>query len=95
MSDESGKLTNFITKQKHLTPMLIDGFIFTMIPTLTFVASQLPDGKFKTSTNAAVVFFGALSAFRSKVFGNWQEEKKKISETEYLRRSLERQENLK
>ncbi len=92
---EPGTITNFIRKQvPHLTPMLIDGFIWTMTPTLTFF-STIEKVDSKTILQGSVIFLGALGAFRSKIFGNWRNEREKITETEYLRRALEKQENAK
>lgn len=64
----------------HLSGILIDGFIWTMTPTLTFISSQLPDGFPKVCCNASVVFLGALGGFRSKAFGDWRDGKRKRDE---------------
>ena len=92
-TDDPGKITSFVRRQlPHLTPMLIDGFIWTMTPTLTFFSTQDTLSR-KIILQGTVIFLGSLGAFRSKIFGNWQKEKEKMSETEYLRKSLAQQEN--
>jgi len=67
----------------HLTGLLIDGFVWTMIPTLTFFASDDKLDPFaKKCLQGAVIFLGALSGFRSKAFGEYRDGKRRRDETE-------------
>ena len=67
----------------HLFALLIDGFIWTMIPTLTFFASDETMMPFtRKCLQGSVIFLGALSGFRSKAFGDWKEGKRQRDETE-------------
>jgi hypothetical protein len=71
----------------HLTGLLIDGFVWTMIPTLTFFASDEKIDPFtRKCLQGAVIFLGALSGFRSKAFGEYRDGKRRRDETEVLAR---------
>ncbi len=67
----------------HLTGLLIDGFTWTMIPTLTFFSTKV-DGWTQTCLQGGVIFLGALSGFRSKAFGDWKDGKRQRDATELL-----------
>jgi hypothetical protein len=77
-------LTKLIRREvPHLTGLVIDGFIWTMIPTLTFLASDETISPFtRKCYQATVIFLGALSGFRSKAFGDWKDGKRQRDETE-------------
>ncbi len=71
----------------HLTGLLIDGFTWTMIPTLTFF-STITDGWTQRFLQGGVIFLGALSGFRSKAFGDWKDGKRRRDETERIERTV-------
>ena len=65
----------------HLSGLLIDGFTWTMIPTLTFFSTKT-EGWTQTFLQGGVIFLGALSGFRSKAFGDWRDGKRQRDATE-------------
>lgn len=65
----------------HLSGLLIDGFIWTVSPTLTFIASQVDDPKTKAVCLTGVVFLQSLGAFRSKALGDWKDGKRQRDAT--------------
>jgi len=81
-------LTTLIRREiPHLSGLVIDGFIWTMIPTLTFFASdETINPVTRKGLQGAVIFLGALSGFRSKAFGDWKEGKRRRDETEVIAR---------
>jgi hypothetical protein len=69
----------------HIFPLIVDGFVWTMIPTLTFFASDEKLDPFsRKCLQGAVIFLGALSGFRSKAFGEYRDGKRRRDETEML-----------
>lgn len=71
----------------HLSGLVIDGFIWTVSPTLTFIASQVENPKTKAACLTGVVFLQALGAFRSKALGDWKDGKRQREETALLART--------
>jgi len=82
----------------HLTPMIIDGAIGVLCPTLiTFKVGALAlikaaDGTWSSwglliVCDCGVAALTALGAFRSKRFGEWQEGKRRRDETEAIARN--------
>jgi hypothetical protein len=65
----------------HLWGLIIDGFTWTMIPTLTFLSTKI-EGWTQIFLQAFVIFLGALSGFRSKTFGDYRAAKRHRDETE-------------
>jgi len=91
-----GNATEIIRRElPHLTPMIIDGSIAVLCPTLIVLkvgASELvrrADDSFASWAmliicDCGVAALTALSGFRSKTFSSWQEGKKKRDETEAI-----------
>ncbi len=65
----------------HLSGLLVDGFIWTVAPTLTFVAAQVDNPVTKACCLAGVVFLQSLGAFRSKALGDWKDGKRQRDAT--------------
>ncbi len=65
----------------HLSGLIVDGFIWTVSPTLTFIASQVDDPKVKAGCLTGVVFLQSLGAFRSKALGDWKDGKRQRDAT--------------
>ena len=65
----------------HLSGLLVDGFIWTVSPTLTFIASQVESPTAKAMCLGGVVFLQSLGAFRSKALGEWKDGKRQRDAT--------------
>lgn len=65
----------------HLSGLIVDGFIWTVAPTLTFIASQVTNEFHKALCLTGVVFLQSLGAFRSKALGDWKDGKRRRDET--------------
>lgn len=63
---------------------MIDGFIWTASPTLTFIASQVTSQTTKVVCLTGVVFLQSLGAFRSKALGEWKDGKRQRDATALL-----------
>lgn len=90
--------TAFIRKElKHLTPLLVDGSIGVLTPTLVYflagAKALVASGDASWASwlllmgESGVVALTALGAFRSKAFGSWQEGKRQRDETELRART--------
>ncbi len=71
----------------HLTGLLIDGFIWTMTPTLTFFSTKV-EGWTQTFLQGIVIFLGAMGGFRSKAFGEWKDGKRQRDATELIAKTI-------
>lgn len=77
--------TDFFRRElPHISGLLIDGFIWTVSPTLTFIASQVENTTTKAACLTGVVFLNSLGAFRSKALGDWKDGKRQRDETALL-----------
>ncbi len=71
----------------HLRGLLIDGFTWTMIPTLTFLSTKTT-GWTQIMMQTGVIFLGALSGFRSHAFGDYREGKRQRDATELTAKTV-------
>ncbi len=71
----------------HLTGLIVDGFIWTVSPTLTFIAAQVENPVTKACCLTGVVFLQSLGAFRSKALGEWKDGKRQRDATQLIARN--------
>lgn len=93
-----GHATDIIRRElPHLTPVVIDGAVGVLTPTLVYFLAGAKalvakgDGSWASWLlllgESGVVALTALGAFRSKAFITWQDGKKRRDETEEIART--------
>ncbi len=88
-------LTDFVSREtRHLTPVIIDGLIWVLVPTLT--AFNIGMEKLATQTRVtsadwcrvivetSIVALTALGSFRSQAYGRWKSESKAREATDFV-----------
>ena len=90
-------LTDFVRRQTvHLTPVIIDGLIWVLVPTLTTLSIGLEKlasqglvssyDWFRVLVQSSIVGLTALGSFRSQAYARWKAERKQTEETNHLPR---------